>query len=91
MPPRRPLDHSTRLQPTRPLARLRKTSAPQTFVTGKAAYLAGKELRDLIFRLASADAGAAIQFGDGHLIIMEYRFQRIFSLQDLPPIPTATS
>jgi len=62
-----------------------KTSASrQTFVTGKAAYLAGKELRDLIFRLASADAGAAIQFGDGHLIIMEYRFQRIFSLQDLP-------
>jgi len=34
--------------------------------------------------LTNADAGAAIQFGDGHLIIMEYRFQRIFSLQDLP-------
>jgi aldehyde oxidoreductase len=62
-----------------------KTSASrQTFVTGKAAYMAGKELRDLIFRLTNADAGAAIQFGEGHLIIMEYRFQRTFPLQDLP-------
>jgi CO/xanthine dehydrogenase Mo-binding subunit len=62
-----------------------KTSASrQTFVTGKAAYMAGKELRDLIFRLTNADAGAAIQFGEGHLIIMEYRFQRVFPLQDLP-------
>lgn len=65
-----------------------KTSASrQTFVTGRAAHMAGRALRDAIFRLTNADAGAAIQFNDGHLVIQEYRYQRIFPLQDLPPDP----
>jgi CO/xanthine dehydrogenase Mo-binding subunit len=65
-----------------------KTSASrQTFVTGKAAYMAGKELRDSIFRLTNADAGAIIQFGDGNLTIIEESLQRIFPLRDLPLDP----
>jgi CO/xanthine dehydrogenase Mo-binding subunit len=65
-----------------------KTSASrQTFVTGKAAYMAGKELRDCIFRLTNADAGAIIQFGEGNLTIIEESLQRIFPLRDLPLDP----
>jgi len=45
--------------------------------------MAGRELRDQIFRLTNADAGAAIQFRRSHLIIMEYRFQRVFPLPSL--------
>ena len=65
-----------------------KTSASrQTLVTGKAAYMAGKELRDSIFRLTNADAGAIIQFGEGNLTIIEKSLQRIFPLRDLPLDP----
>ncbi len=62
-----------------------KTSASrQTFVTGKAAYLAGKELRHSILCLAQADDLATIQFGKGALTIYSNAQQRSFSLQDLP-------
>jgi CO/xanthine dehydrogenase Mo-binding subunit/aerobic-type carbon monoxide dehydrogenase small subunit (CoxS/CutS family) len=65
-----------------------KTSASrQTFVTGRAAQMAGRALRDLIFRFTNADAGATIQFSDGHLVIQEYGYQRSFPLEDLPLDP----
>jgi len=83
---------SIRLRRHRPFADCGKTSASrQTFVTGRAAYMAGRELRDQIFRLTNADAGAAIQFGEGHLIIMEYRFHASSPYKTCRSTPTATS
>jgi CO/xanthine dehydrogenase Mo-binding subunit len=67
-----------------------KTSASrQTFVTGKAAHMAGKELRRAILRLANTgedceDQDAVIRFGEGVLSIQEGGKQRDFPLQDLP-------
>jgi CO/xanthine dehydrogenase Mo-binding subunit len=67
-----------------------KTSASrQTFVTGKAAQMAGKELRRAIVRLANGgedceDQDAVIRFGEGVLSIQEGGKQRNFPLQDLP-------
>ncbi len=49
-----------------------KTSASrQTFVTGKAALLAGRKLRQSILRLANAGEDAAIAFAGGRLAISE--------------------
>jgi aldehyde oxidoreductase len=62
-----------------------KTSASrQTFVTGKAAYMAGKELRRSILILASAREDAVINFGSDVLTIREGGKQRDLALQDLP-------
>jgi aldehyde oxidoreductase len=67
-----------------------KTSASrQTFVTGKAAQMAGKELRRAIVRLANGredceDHDAVIRFGEGVLSIQEGGKQRDFPLRDLP-------
>ena len=62
-----------------------KTSASrQTFVTGKAAHMAGKELRRSILRLAGSHEDAAIEFGGGTLTIREGGKQSSFSLRDLP-------
>jgi CO/xanthine dehydrogenase Mo-binding subunit/aerobic-type carbon monoxide dehydrogenase small subunit (CoxS/CutS family) len=62
-----------------------KTSASrQTFVTGKAAQMAGKELRRSILELAGAREDAVIDFGEGVLAIHEGGKKRSFSLQDLP-------
>jgi aldehyde oxidoreductase len=62
-----------------------KTSASrQTFVTGKAAHMAGKELRRAIRRIAEAPETATIDFGKGALTIREGGRQRDFSLRDLP-------
>ena len=66
-----------------------KTSASrQTFVTGKAAHMAGKELRRSILRLANArgdtDEDAVINFGESTLTIHEGGKPRNFPLQDLP-------
>ncbi len=73
-----------------------KTSASrQTFVTGKAAYAAGKELRRAILRLLSAgraraeedkdeDEDAMIDFGGGILEVRQGRTRRRVDLQDLP-------
>jgi aldehyde oxidoreductase len=61
-----------------------KTSASrQTFVTGKAAHMAGKELRHRILRLASAGEDAVLDFGEGGLKVHEGVKQRDFPLQDL--------
>jgi aldehyde oxidoreductase len=62
-----------------------KTSASrQTFVTGKAAYLAGAELRRAILRLSDACDCAVIEFENGAVAIEEDGKQRVFSLCDLP-------
>lgn len=65
-----------------------KTSASrQTFVTGKAAHMAGKELRRAILRLANTREDCEdnlIVFGEGVLTIREGGKQRDFPLQDLP-------
>jgi aldehyde oxidoreductase len=62
-----------------------KTSASrQTFVTGKAAHMAGKELRRSILRLANSREDAVIEFSGGRLTIRDRGKQREFSLRDLP-------
>jgi aldehyde oxidoreductase len=65
-----------------------KTSASrQTFVTGKAAQMAGKELRRAILRLANTREDCEdnlIVFGEGVLTIHEGGKQRDLPLQDLP-------
>ena len=62
-----------------------KTSASrQTFVTGRAAHMAGKELRRFIIRLTSASQDALIEFASGALCVRDGGTQRNFSLNDLP-------
>ncbi|MGA9393313.1 MAG: molybdopterin cofactor-binding domain-containing protein [Candidatus Sulfotelmatobacter sp.] len=68
-----------------------KTSASrQTFVTGKAAYAAGKELRSGILRLALSrgdhkeNDSATIDFGHAILEVRQGEIRRRVSLQDLP-------
>jgi aldehyde oxidoreductase len=62
-----------------------KTSASrQTFVTGKAAHMAGKELRHTILGLTGSREDALIDFCEGVLAIHEDGKHRSFSLQDLP-------
>ncbi len=62
-----------------------KTSASrQTFVTGKAAYMAGIELRRAILRLAKACDCAVIDFERGVVKVREDGKQRTLSLRDLP-------
>ena len=62
-----------------------KTSASrQTFVTGKAAHMAGTELRRAILRLADACECAVIDFDDGAVTVKEEDKQRAISLRDLP-------
>ena len=63
-----------------------KTSASrQTFVTGKAAHMAGKELRREILRLADACENATINFGKANLTVQDCGQQREVSLQNLAP------
>ena len=67
-----------------------KTSASrQTFVTGKAAYMAGIELRRAILRLADACECAVIDFENdafenAAVTVKEERKQRTIGLSDLP-------
>jgi CO/xanthine dehydrogenase Mo-binding subunit len=67
-----------------------KTSASrQTFVTGKAAHMAGKELRRAILRLVNScedfeGKSTVIVFGEGVLSILEDAERRNFPLQNLP-------
>jgi aldehyde oxidoreductase len=61
-----------------------KTSASrQTFVTGKAAYLAGRRLRNEILSLAEAGDGAAIQFGEGTVLVTGDTKKSRLDLQNL--------
>jgi len=62
-----------------------KTSASrQTFVTGKAAELAGRALRQAILRLANAGENAVLRFGDGIVSIEDGERVRTLTLADLP-------
>ncbi|MDQ1390397.1 MAG: aldehyde oxidoreductase [Acidobacteriaceae bacterium] len=64
-----------------------KTSASrQTLVTGKAAHMAGKELRRLILRLANArgEKDAVIHFGSETMTLEQNGKQRTVSLVNLP-------
>ena len=62
-----------------------KTSASrQTFVTGKAAQMAGTELRRAILRLFDACECAVLTFGDGSITVTEGQKQRTVVLGDLP-------
>ena len=62
-----------------------KTSASrQTLVTGKAAYLAGRQLRSAILKMAGACDCATIQFGDGHVIVTEEAKKVSLDLENLP-------
>src|SRR3989441_1785214 len=62
-----------------------KTSASrQTFVTGKAAQMAGTELRRAILRLADACECPVLTFGDGCINVSEGQKERTITLGDLP-------
>ncbi len=62
-----------------------KTSASrQTFVTGRAAQMAGMELRSKILSMARAGEHAAIRFDDGGVTVKEEEDERCISLRDLP-------
>ncbi|WP_454815534.1 molybdopterin-dependent oxidoreductase [Labrys neptuniae] len=62
-----------------------KTSASrQTFVTGKAAELAGRDLRAQILRQTNAGENATIRFGDAVLTVEDGERVRTLALADLP-------
>ena len=62
-----------------------KTSASrQTFVTGKAAYMAGSTLRDEILKLAGACKCGSIEFGDGTLTVVENGQRKAIPLSEMP-------
>src|SRR2546422_3234582 len=62
-----------------------KTSASrQTFVTGKAAYMAGQELRRKILRMADACECAKISFENGRVGVQDGEHHRSIELADLP-------
>jgi aldehyde oxidoreductase len=62
-----------------------KTSASrQTFVTGKAAAMAGAKLRRAILQLANAQESAEIVFGDGCLLVKVGARQQAVALSRLP-------
>jgi aldehyde oxidoreductase len=62
-----------------------KTSASrQTFVTGNAAFLAGKKLRAEILQLAGVCDSATIEFCEDKIGICEQGTQHSLPLQDLP-------
>jgi CO/xanthine dehydrogenase Mo-binding subunit/aerobic-type carbon monoxide dehydrogenase small subunit (CoxS/CutS family) len=65
-----------------------KTSASrQTFVTGKAAELAGRALRAQMLRLANAGPSAKIDLSERKLVITDEEQVRTIVLADLPPGP----
>jgi CO/xanthine dehydrogenase Mo-binding subunit/aerobic-type carbon monoxide dehydrogenase small subunit (CoxS/CutS family) len=62
-----------------------KTSASrQTFVSGKAAELAGRALRAAILRAANAGEGASIEFGTGLVVVRDGDHERRLILSDMP-------
>ena len=62
-----------------------KTSASrQTFVTGKAAHMAGIALRSAILRLAKGCECAAIEFGEACVTIVENGKRNVVDLKNLP-------
>ena len=62
-----------------------KTSASrQTFVSGKAAYLAGEQLKKKILKLAGGCACANLHFLDGSLIVEDAGKKKPIDLRQLP-------
>lgn len=62
-----------------------KTSASrQTFVTGKAAELAGRDLREQMLRLANAGPDASVELAGGRLLIRQPSVIRAVMLGALP-------
>jgi CO/xanthine dehydrogenase Mo-binding subunit len=62
-----------------------KTSASrQTFVTGKAAQMAGTELRRAIVKLAGCCDCAVIRFEEGRLVVREGNQDHVLRLSELP-------
>ena len=62
-----------------------KTSASrQTFVTGKAAQMAGTELRRAIVKLAGCCDCATIRFEDGRVVVTDGNKERVLRLRELP-------
>ena len=62
-----------------------KTSASrQTFVTGKAAHMAGSKLRSEILKLAGACDCAKIEFGDGSVTVIEDGKRKALALAEMP-------
>jgi len=65
-----------------------KTSASrQTFVTGKAAYIAGSKLRAEILKLAGACDCATIEFRDGLVAVIDDGRRKVLALSELPLDP----
>jgi CO/xanthine dehydrogenase Mo-binding subunit/aerobic-type carbon monoxide dehydrogenase small subunit (CoxS/CutS family) len=62
----------------------KSSASRQTFVSGKAAELAGADLRRHILRLANVGAGARIEIGDGALIVHDGDATRRIDLAALP-------
>ena len=62
-----------------------KTSASrQTFVTGNAARMAGEKLRKAILEMASACSCAAVEFGEGRVVVRENGQSRVLDLRSMP-------
>jgi aldehyde oxidoreductase len=62
-----------------------KTSASrQTFVTGKAAAMAGAKLRATILRLANAQENGVVLFGDGHVAVKDGEGEHSIAIEKLP-------
>jgi aldehyde oxidoreductase len=62
-----------------------KTSASrQTFVTGKAAHMAGVRLREQILKLAGACDCARVEFGEGGVTVVENGKRKMLALGELP-------
>jgi aldehyde oxidoreductase len=62
-----------------------KTSASrQTFVTGKAAQMAGEQLRRAILKLANAPENANIRFGDAGITVGSANGSTLLALKDMP-------
>jgi len=62
-----------------------KTSASrQTFVTGKAAQMAGERLRHAIVKLVSAPQSAGIQFDDNGVTVRTDEGSKLLALENMP-------
>ena len=62
-----------------------KTSASrQTFVTGRAAQMAGEQLRRAILKLANATESASIQFDDAGVTVCNAHETKLLALKEMP-------
>ncbi len=62
----------------------KSSASRQTFVSGKAAQLAGEDLRRKILRMANAGADARFEFEFGSLLVRESDVRRWINLRALP-------